>query len=73
MKVLKKVFGDEKYMHFHELRGSCATILHLEGIPTKIIQKLLRHEKASTMEDIYIEVDNTSREVGKILDNIFSA
>ncbi len=72
-KVLKAAFGDSKYMHFHELRGSCATILHLEGVPSKIIQGLLRHEKLATTEDIYIEVTKTSKEIANYIEAAFTA
>lgn len=71
-KVLKSVFGDEKYMHFHELRGSCASILHSERVPTKIIQNLLRHEKMSVTEDIYIHADKTSQDVKDALNSVFN-
>ncbi len=54
---LKQVFGNEKYMDFHELRGSCATILYLAGVPVKIIQGILRHGKMAITEDVYIQID----------------
>jgi len=72
-KVLKVVFNDEKFMHFHELRGSCATTLHKNGVPTKIIQELLRHTKTSTTEDIYVHVKKTSKEVADRINAVFSA
>ena len=71
-KVLKAVFGDENYMHFHELRGSCATILHLAGVQSKIIQRLLRHSKQSITEDIYIDIDSTSGIVSNELNRVFT-
>lgn len=71
--VVKKAFNDEKFVHFQELRGSFATILHLEGVPSKIIQELLRHEKLSTTEDIYIEVNLKNKKVTESLKQVFSA
>ena len=59
------------YMTFHELRGSCATILHKEGVPTKVIQRLLRHSKAAITEDIYISIKNNSDYVKNELDRVF--
>ena len=49
-RTLKVAFGKRNFMKFHELRGSCATILHKKGVPTKVIQKLLRHGRASVKE-----------------------
>lgn len=71
-KVLNAVYGNKKYMIFHDLRSSCATLLHKKGVPTKVIQKLLRHGKASTTENIYIDVDSTSDYVKNLLNNSFS-
>ena len=70
-KVLQVVFDDPNYMTFHELRGSCATILHKEGVPTKVIQRLLRHSKAAITEDIYISIKNNSDYVKSELDRAF--
>ena len=72
-KVLKEVFGDKNYMTFHELRGSCATTMHKKGVPSKIIQGVLRHDKLSTTEDIYISIDKTSNEVSNQIEKAFSA
>ena len=58
-------------MTFHELRGSCATILHKEGVPTKVIQRFLRHSKAAITEDIYISIKNNSDYVKNELDRVF--
>lgn len=70
--VLKKLFGDEKYMHFHELRGSGAQILHFEGVPSKVIQALLRHSRLSVTEDIYMKKAK-QEEIRKYLDEIHTA
>ena len=59
-------------MKFHELRGSCATILHKKEVSTKVIQKLLRHGRASITEDIYIDIDNTSDFVKQELNGVFA-
>lgn len=71
-KVLNVVYGDKNYMIFHDLRTSCATLLHKKGVPTKVIQNLLRHGKASTTENIYIDIDSTSDYVKNLLNNSFS-
>jgi len=60
-------------MHFHELRGSGATTLHMEGVPSKVIQALLRHEKLATTEDIYMKVDIKNKEIKKYIDQVFTA
>lgn len=70
-KILEKVFNDKNFMRFHELRGSCATILHLEGVKTKIIQDLLRHGQMAITEDTYIQLDKTSVQVSDILNKAF--
>jgi len=72
-KVLQVVFNNPNYMTFHELRGSCATILHKEGVPTKVIQRLLRHSKASITEDIYIDIKSTSDYVKNELNRVFKS
>lgn len=72
-KVLEKAFGDKDYMHFHELRGSGATILHMEGTPSKIIQALLRHEKLATTEDIYMKVNTKNKEISEYINKVFTA
>lgn len=59
-------------MTFHELRGSCATTMHKKGVPSKIIQGVLRHDKLSTTEDIYISIDKTSNEVSNQIEKAFS-
>lgn len=71
-KVVKEVFGSETYVHFHELRGSCATVLHTEGVSSKIIQGLLRHSKQQITDDIYIKVDRKSKNVSDELNRVFS-
>lgn len=71
-RALKVAFGKRNFMKFHELRGSCATILHKKGVPTKVIQKLLRHGRASITEDIYIDIDNTSDFVKQELNRVFA-
>ena len=71
-RALKVAFGQRNFMKFHELRGSCATILHKKGVPTKVIQKLLRHGRASITEDIYIDIDNTSDFVKQELNRVFA-
>ena len=43
-----------------------------EGVPTKVIQKLLRHGRASITEDIYIDIDNTSDFVKQELNRVFA-
>lgn len=70
--VLNAAFGDKMFMHFHELRGSCATILHLEGVPDKIIQGILRHQKLSMTQDVYMKVNVKNKETSKQLDKAFA-
>ena len=70
-KVLQVVFDDPNYMTFHQLRGSCATILHKEGVPSKVIQRLLRHSKVSITEDNYIDLKSTSEYAKSELDRVF--
>ena len=43
-----------------------------KGVPTKVIQKLLRHGRASITEDIYIDIDNTSDFVKQELNRVFA-
>ena len=71
-RVLKQVFRDEKYMDFHELRGSCATILYLAGVPVKIIQGILRHGKMSITEDVYIQIKKISQQVTETINKAFA-
>lgn len=71
--VIEKTFGDKTFLLFHELRGSFATILHLEGVPSKIIQILLRHNKQQTTEDIYNKVSLQNKIVTENLNKVFTA
>ena len=71
--MLKKAFGSKNYMQFHELRGSCATILYMAGVPMKIIQGILRHGKMSVTEDIYVQIEKTSNLVAEKVNEAFNS
>jgi len=40
----------------HDLRHTCATMLHAQGVPAKDIQAILRHAQLSTTMDIYTHI-----------------
>ena len=70
--VLEKAFGNKNYMQFHELRGSCATILYMAGVPIKIIQGILRHGKMSITADTYVQLEKTSDLVAEKVNEAFN-
>jgi integrase len=39
----------------HELRKSCATLLHAQGVPDKEIQMIMRHSSINTTRSLYIQ------------------
>jgi integrase len=40
----------------HDLRRTCATLLHAEGVPDRDIQRILRHARIATTMDVYVSV-----------------
>lgn len=41
---------------FHDLRHTCASLLHAQGVPAKDIQAILRHAQLSITMDLYTHV-----------------
>ena len=58
-----KILEDNGFRHirFHDLRHSCATILHKNGIGMKDIQMWLGHSNIGTTSDIYTHFDDDSK------------
>lgn len=58
-----KILEDNGFRHirFHDLRHSCATILHKGGIGMKDIQMWLGHSNIGTTSDIYTHFDDDSK------------
>ena len=58
-----KILEDNGFRHirFHDLRHSCATILHKSGIGMKDIQMWLGHSNIGTTSDIYTHFDDDSK------------
>ncbi|AQS09030.1 tyrosine recombinase XerD [Clostridium saccharobutylicum] len=64
----------EKYIRWHDLRHSNATILLKSGISMKIIQERLGHSIMQTASDIYAHVTKEmNTEATDILSNVLHA
>ena len=44
------------HMRYHDLRHTCATLLILDNVPSKVVSNRLGHSKVSTTLDIYTHV-----------------
>ncbi len=51
--LLKKIYGDKKYMRFYDLRGTYVDILLSQGIPLKYIQSQVGHSNFLTTMNAY--------------------
>ena len=51
-----------KYVTFHKLRHSCASLLLANGISLKEIQEWLGHSNYSTTANIYAFLESSSKE-----------
>lgn len=45
---------DIEYFNSHEIRKTFATVLHYNGVPTRVISDLMGHSEIKTTEDSYI-------------------
>lgn len=69
--LLEKMFGDKKYMRFHDLRGTYVDFLLKEGVPLKYIQKSLGHANYLTTMNNYSEtIQEVHEHAVNVLDNI---
>lgn len=60
-----------RYIRFHDLRHTSATLLINQGVHTKIVSQRLGHAKTSTTNDIYAHVLlSADRETAKHFDSI---
>ncbi|MDQ5983015.1 MAG: Tyrosine recombinase XerC [Eubacteriales bacterium SKADARSKE-1] len=60
-------------MRFHDLRHSCASVLHDKGWELKDIQTWLGHANIATTADIYTHISNSRKnEMAKDIQNTFS-
>lgn len=70
-KVLKK--SGFSHMRFHDLRHSCASILHDKGYSLKKIQEWLRHSDIETTGNIYVHILKSRQVIeNDNVDEIFS-
>ena len=70
-KVLKK--SGFVHMRFHDLRHSCASILHDKGYSLKQIQEWLRHSNIETTGNIYVHILKSRQVIeNDNVDEIFS-
>lgn len=70
-KVLKK--SGFEHMRFHDLRHSCASILHDKGYSLKQIQEWLRHADIETTGNIYVHILKSRQVIeNDKVDDIFS-
>lgn len=70
-KVLKK--SGFEHMRFHDLRHSCASILHDKGWSLKQIQEWLRHSDIETTGNIYVHILKSRQVIeNDRVDDIFS-
>ena len=70
-KVLKK--SGFAHMRFHDLRHSCASILHDKGWSLKKIQEWLRHSDIETTGNIYVHILKSRQVIeNDTVDEIFS-
>lgn len=53
-RILAKT-GMRKY-RFHDLRHTCATLLHTQGVPLRVVMETFGHNQISTTADIYAHV-----------------
>jgi integrase len=49
-------------MRFHDLRRSCATLLHNEGVPDRVIMEILGHSQISVTMNTYTDVLTESKD-----------
>lgn len=50
-----------RYMRFHDLRHSCASLLLANGVPIKHIQEWLGHSDFYTTANIYAHLDYSAK------------
>lgn len=73
--AFKKVLAKNNFpeMRFHDLRHSCASVLHDKGWELKDIQTWLGHANIATTADIYTHISNTRKnDMAKDIQNTFS-
>jgi integrase len=71
--LLKKVFGDEDYIRWHDLRASYTSILVDAGVNIKYLQCSLGHSNPKTTMESYTRVlKTTSSKARKVLSKVFS-
>ena len=73
--TFKKILDKNNFpkMRFHDLRHSCASVLHDKGWELKDIQTWLGHANIATTADIYTHISNTRKnDMAKDIQNTFS-
>lgn len=58
---LRQSTEGKRYICFHDLRHSCATLLYREGVALKDIRMWLGHSDISTTSNIYTHLDFDSK------------
>ena len=59
---MARIYG-LKYIRFHDLRHSCASLMVMNGVSMKQVQEWLGHSTFSTTADIYAHLDYKSKQV----------
>jgi integrase len=60
------------HMRLHDLRHSCATLLHEAGVDWKEISDLMGHSKVSITQDLYAHMTPTLRQrTAEAMDEVF--
>ena len=63
-----------QHMRFHDLRHTCATLLILDNVPSKVVCNRLGHSKVSTTLDIYTHISvDMQAQAAFAFDNMLSA
>jgi len=71
-RIIKK--NKLKYIRFHDLRHSCASLLVANGVPMKNIQEWLGHANFNTTADVYSHLDFSAKTMSaNIIENALTS